>query len=307
MPLLHMETEQVRAAAQQLQRLAQEIDHQSQTLNRQLFLLQSSWQSPSGDQFCSQLQHEAQKAGSLAQSGFTLYQRVQNEVEEWETIDRNLFGHSGPISSGLWTNIIGNHWPDGTTFPGGITLPDGTTVSPKDWGDFWKKLEGEGQIVAWDLDEDSGKPLFGVKYDLWEGALYKDPDRGISVVGGSVSAKFAIDEDGVNAGLAGEYHTFKVAKENRLTGDENLGITGGYEVKALAADGFIGIKDNTLGATIGASLVTVEGEIGTNIAGANVGLTGEIGLKAEIGFQIGQETKVKLPFITIGFSLGKAK
>ena len=47
--------------------------------------------------------------------------------------------------------------------------------------------------------------------------------------------------------------------------------------------------------------------MGVNVAGVNVGVKGEIGLKAELGFKIGKETEIKLPFITIGFSFGGAK
>jgi hypothetical protein len=96
-------------------------------------------------------------------------------------------------------------------------------------------------------------------------------------------------------------------KWDGVAGSENLGLSGGMGINALKGEGFIGIKDNSLGATIGGTLVSVEGETGVNVAGVNVGVTGEIGLKAELGLQIGPKTKIKLPFITLGFTIGGAK
>ena len=45
-----------------------------------------------------------------------------------------------------------------------------------------------------------------------------------------------------------------------------------------------------------------------NVAGYNVGVSGEIGLKAEAGFQIGKDgVEIKLPLFSFGINFGKAK
>lgn len=295
MPILHMETEQVRAAANQINILAQQLEEQYRLLNQQLQQLQVSWQGPSGDLFTIHLQSEIQNVTTTAAQAFTLSQRVHREVTEWEEADNR-------ITSNFIEAWLNDHR--------GITLPDNfpSGGNGKGWEEFWKRFEGEGKIVEWDhKNKEKGGPEFGVKYQIWEDALYGNPEEdGIALVGGKVDVGASYGKDGFSAGVSGEYYTYKAQREGILIGDDQFGLTGGVKANVLAAEGFVGIKDNSLGATIGGKLVTVEGEIGTNISGVNVGLQGEFGLKAELGFQIGQKTKIKLPFVTIGFSLGKA-
>jgi hypothetical protein len=38
-----------------------------------------------------------------------------------------------------------------------------------------------------------------------------------------------------------------------------------------------------------------------------VGVSGELGFKAEIGFKIGKRTEIKLPFVSFGLNFGGAK
>ncbi len=96
-----------------------------------------------------------------------------------------------------------------------------------------------------------------------------------------------------------------ISDEARL-GNENLGLTGSSETEALGVDGELGWHDNSLGATIGGTWISETGSVGANIGGINVGVNGTIGLKAELGFEIGEHTEIKLPFISFGFSIGKA-
>ena len=54
---------------------------------------------------------------------------------------------------------------------------------------------------------------------------------------------------------------------------------------------FAGYRHGTVGAKIGGSLMSADGDVGVNVAWANVGLHGEIGLKAELGFKLGAKTE----------------
>ena len=92
-----------------------------------------------------------------------------------------------------------------------------------------------------------------------------------------------------------------------FAGDKDLGFTGSGEVKVLSGEASAGFKEWTLGASAGVNLASVKGELGANVAGINVGVGAEVGLKAEIGFKIGKETEIKLPFVTLGISFGGAK
>ena len=92
-----------------------------------------------------------------------------------------------------------------------------------------------------------------------------------------------------------------------MVGDKDLGWTGGVDVKVLQGKAFAGYYDGSVGAEAGVNLASIKGETGVNIAGANVGVNAEIGLKLELGLSIGKNTKVKLGPISFGISFGGAK
>ena len=92
-----------------------------------------------------------------------------------------------------------------------------------------------------------------------------------------------------------------------MVGDQNLGWTGGVDVKVLQAKAFAGYYDGSVGAEAGINLASIKGETGVNIAGANVGVNAEIGFKLELGLSVGKNTKVKLGPISFGISFGGAK
>lgn len=130
-----------------------------------------------------------------------------------------------------------------------------------------------------------------------------------SVEAGNGKVGFGVqpgDNGATDVAFEGEVSALSIS-DNALLGSKNLGLTAGSETEALGLDGSIGWHDNSLGATVGATWISETGSIGTDIGGLNVGVNGTIGLKAEFGIQIGEETKIKLPFISFGFSIGKAQ
>jgi WXG100 family type VII secretion target len=154
--------------------------------------------------------------------------------------------------------------------------------------------------------------LSNAKLQILEGSVFKQEffDGHLKVQEAGGAAGFGIKQDSEGRTIIGGYAEAYAAKgklEGTMVGDKDLGWTGGVEAKALSATGFAGYRDGSLGADVGVNLVSVKGETGANIAGYNVGVSGEIGLKLELGIQVGKSTKVKLGPFTIGFSFGGAK
>ncbi len=156
----------------------------------------------------------------------------------------------------------------------------------------------------------SGKGFeFGV--DLFSGALAKGEfldGYGKWEAGGSLAGIGLKKVDGKwLLGGAAEVYAGRVKVEGTMVGDQDLGWTGGVDVKVLQAKAFAGYYDGSVGAEVGVNLASIKGETGVNIAGANVGVNAEIGLKLELGLTVGKNTKVKLGPFSFGISFGGAK
>ncbi len=183
----------------------------------------------------------------------------------------------------------------------------GGSGGPPSW------LKGKGKFFEWGKKdgEKYGKPSFGIKYTLGKGALYGDASAadGFSAGGGEFGVDVSVEglKKG-KVGIFGDAYAAKLQGDTILAGDKDLGLTVAGDVKVLSGSAFVGMKDGTFGASIGGSLISAKGEVGTNISGYNVGVSGEVGLKAELGFKAGKKgLEVKLPFVTLGFSFGKAR
>jgi WXG100 family type VII secretion target len=199
----------------------------------------------------------------------------------------------------------GNGATAGGNGAGGGTSGGGSGGPPK-WlkgkGKFFERASKDGST--------SNKPSFGIKYGVAKDAVFGDAKaaNGVSAIGGEIGAEFNIES--LKKGKVGIFADGYVAKaqgETIFSGDKDLGFTGAGEVKVGGVSGFAGIKDGSLGASIGGSIITAKGELGANISGYNVGVNAEVGLKAELGFKIGKKTEIKLPFVTLGFSFGGAR
>lgn len=181
-----------------------------------------------------------------------------------------------------------------------------------DWFGDKAQFKGDGKGLEFDFKKGNSNspfsPELGIKYGA-EGSVFGDPEAadGWAAVGGGLGLKFGMDKDGPIAALYGEAYGFVAKGDTLFAGDKDLGFTGAGEVKVASADAVAGFKDGTLGLSAGVNLASVRGELGANVAGYNVGVGAEVGLKAEIGFKIGKKTEIKLPFVTIGLSFGGAK
>jgi WXG100 family type VII secretion target len=174
------------------------------------------------------------------------------------------------------------------------------------------ELKPEGKGFEFDFKKGNKSspfsPEIGLKYGA-EGSAFGDAaaEDGWAAVGGALGGKVGFDSDGPIAALYAEAYGFQAKGDTLFAGDQDLGFTGAGEFKALSGDAVAGFKDGTLGLSAGVNLASVKGELGANVAGYNVGVGAEVGLKAEIGFKIGKKTEIKLPFITLGLSFGGAK
>ncbi|HYK83960.1 MAG TPA: hypothetical protein VEV19_01250, partial [Ktedonobacteraceae bacterium] len=111
-------------------------------------------------------------------------------------------------------------------------------------------------------------------------------------------------EDGTtNVGLESSVSLLSASDGIRF-GTKDLGATAGLSTDILGLDGNAGWIDNSMQADVGANLVSDTGSVGVNLDNVNFSVNGTIGIKAELGFSIGEHTEIKLPFISFGFSIG---
>jgi WXG100 family type VII secretion target len=288
---------QLQQVAAQFARQATAVNQMQQQVKRSMGPLQSAWVGQGSGAFFREMNDKVLPATNrLCQALQDASKTTRQIAQLMEQAERDA---AAPFQTGAAASA-----PVGGAGGGGGGSAAG--------GSFWDGFSFKGKGKVWELDRANSDqpnkfdPGVIVRYGV-SGAVVGNPDaEGFSVLGGSVGAQAGVTSKGFQAGPYGEGYVAQ-AKTGGVWGDENLALTGGLTGKALAAEGFAGIRNNSLGASIGGTLISIKGEAGTNVAGVNVGLTGEVGLKAELGFQIGQETKLKLPFVTIGFAFGGAK
>lgn len=99
MPLLHMETDQVRSVAQSYGQYAGNIEQTTVALRQSAANLSSAWQGPSAAQFDEELKPLLQTLDRLAVDGQQLDQRLLQEVDEWELVD-SRFGDGAAVPGG---------------------------------------------------------------------------------------------------------------------------------------------------------------------------------------------------------------
>lgn len=87
-PVIHMETEQVRLLAGQLDHRASDIFQSCDRLRAQAARLETSWQGSTADYFHNEFWRLLQTCIRQAESLQILAQRLRHEVEEWEYVDQ---------------------------------------------------------------------------------------------------------------------------------------------------------------------------------------------------------------------------
>ena len=87
MAIIHMETEQVRAVARQLQQTSESI--QQQFMGTRNIVNSMDWQGQSRDELIYELEQISKRIVQKAEEAASLGTRLEDEVDEWETADRN--------------------------------------------------------------------------------------------------------------------------------------------------------------------------------------------------------------------------
>ena len=195
---------------------------------------------------------------------------------------------------------------------------DGNIIDKKDAPTFYKR-----QITLAEIKKQAqaSVSIYKGNYDLgdWgevdvtggEAEAHASVSAGLYVIGANGEKKFS---PGVNAEVGASVTALEIGWENQLLGDENLGLNADAKVTVGQASakadataqifGADGKLDVQLGASAKAEAIAaeVEGSVGVNVLGGEVGVKGSvnvgIGTHADVGYRDGV---VK---VDIGASLG---
>ena len=135
---------------------------------------------------------------------------------------------------------------------------------------------------------------------LWD---YETPTEDTGF-GGITPLKLSLDRVSAGEGEGGfegdgiwaEYQDVN-AETNWWAGNKNFGLTGTGTVKVGDVGGYDGYYDREFGVGVNADAASVEGDVGFNIAGYNIGLSG----KFSLGFDLGVGTEISAP---VGLLIG---
>ncbi|GAC1344452.1 MAG: hypothetical protein NVSMB27_05450 [Ktedonobacteraceae bacterium] len=215
---------------------------------------------------------------------------------------------------GIVTTMVGtiNRLDEGsiTALPEGELVYGGTESKT-----LW--FESPTSTVEGSIENKKPSLFAGLNTSIWStekekdaGQFYGAPitDTGKIEVG-KTKLGVGIQQDKSGAtevGIIGAFTLFNGSIDSRI-GSKDLGWTGGLETEVGGAEGFAGWNGKSLGADAGITLISDTVSTGVNIDNVNVGVDATIGLKYELGIEIGPQTEIKLPFISFGFSIGAAK
>lgn len=327
MTRIHMETENVSQIARELNLAALALEHLPSQINNLSQGLSSAWEGDNVDYYVREISHTANDLQEELENLQGLASQVSSEINQWEAADNNgarnirydswaLLPSGGLLASTL--PLLGAlRYP--SLPPIDTQLPSGEAGLIKSWeggldvtyANKWTRNNG------WENDADAS---LGAKVRLFEGA-YAEGDAssnwrvGNYDIGGTVGqygvsqgqagVEFGVGENGFTAGAYGEYDLVE-ASGGAVLGSALLGLTFSTAGSAGSADGFVGYKNGTVGASVGASAVAGEIGLGVNVAGANVGVSAGLGLGFELGIKLGADTEIKAGPFKIGLSFGKA-
>jgi len=321
-----METEVVQETARLLDWTCGELYYMPPKLKNLAGSISSAWQGGKSGHYASELR----RMGEILQREVINLQRlavrVGNEVSEWENADDNgtrtimqEFGFLLPGAGILVPMLPAAMAFQNLTLTSGYPGSGGETSTVKDWeagldltfSDKWTSGSG------WEKDAEIGAEA---KISLMDGAYAEGEGSsnwqlGRYDIGGAVGeygvsqgeagAQFGVGEDGFIAGAYGEYDAVAISG-GAVLGGSLLGLTVSAGGSAGSAEGFVGYKEGTVGASVGASAVAGEVGMGLNIAGANIGVKAGASVGLELGIKLGAETEIKAGPFKIGLSFGKA-
>lgn len=181
-----------------------------------------------------------------------------------------------------------------------------TAYLPKSWGD----IQGAYGFGINQSHEDGfhagayGELTLNERTDHW---IQDGDHHKLTASDGSTEVFAGVSQHGTRAGVFAELSTYNRSQE-MVTGDTALGLTRTSTVHGPGAEARVGWDRGKLSGSAGISLGSLEGEIGANMAGYNVGVVGGVGLTFQLGGDVGKHgVTVKLPFFMLGLRFGGAK
>lgn len=308
-------------------RFAQQADAQERLLREveQRFdrLRCGSWQGKGIDAFSREMDLEvlpamrrlteaSQKADVTIRSMVEIIHTAEDEAAQLFLGSNPKFRAQGGNGGSFTGDINGNRFASANNQR---VVPVNGISRQQDERSIWDYVRAKGDIVSFGVQKSDSKPRgkfdpeIELKIGTDERSVWGKPgEDGLRGVGGFVEGGVEVGTKGVMIGAGGEVYAVKGEWDGALVGNKEYGVTGGVEVKGLSAEGFGGLrfdgKGQQIGASIGGTLVSVEGSLGGNVAGTNLSLTGEAGIKAELGLVIGKKTEIKLPFFSFGLRFG---
>jgi uncharacterized protein YukE len=179
------------------------------------------------------------------------------------------------------------------------------------WGEYdakegWKKKQSIG--IKTKIVEGEYYDFEDIKGDIrWGKTDIGDYESDSKLVQGEAGFGIETDSDGdLAAGVFAEGRVWQTTGEAVL-GGRHFGGTASGKVEGLSAEGFLGLKDGSVGAEVGVALASAEASLGANVAGYNVGVHGGLIAGWKMGIRIGKRTRAKLGVFQFGLDFGKAK
>lgn len=316
-----MSAETIQAQYEQLDQLAKRFQSQAeanqqllQTVRQRADALREGWQGSGSEAFHREMDSVTYPAMNRLTHALTEGSRVTMQIarlmKDAEEDAAAPFRQNGAVGLPLTLNST-PQVAGGTATLNRSTKHPTKLASPNK--NIWDYVRVEGDI--WKFDKKSGKggadlgveATIGIKEkSVWG----KTTGDGVAGVGGYAKAGVDLSlKDGVMIGAGGEIYAVKGEWDTALMGNKRYGVTGGVEFKAFSADGFAGVQfdgdGKRIGAKVGLNLASAGASLGGNIAGYNVSVVGQIGLKAELGFGLDSKgVQLDLPIFSIGFKWG---
>lgn len=323
-----MSSDLVQARYDELERVASSFQRQAEVtadLDRRLLacltnLEQDGWLGLGASAFFNEMRGEILPAvGRLTEAlnvGFSVTQEISTTMRLAEDEAARLFGGQHEGSEGSGNGLVDSGMASSIALIGGRAIAAIAELVQK----AWKGQEHNFSFLQFDQKTQKlgiiGK--YGVRYPLVDKTMYnlsRDKNNHWKIDAGTlkagVGAEVGWNEKGTFEslfGLYGEGSALKAQGQWMLSSDDDLGIAADLEVKVLSGDVLVGWNGKEFGLSAGINIASVKGEISKNIAGYNVGVNAEVGLKWEIGFSGSSEgIQVKMPFVSFGLGFGSAK
>ncbi len=165
-----------------------------------------------------------------------------------------------------------------------------------EWGVGYQNQNGNTNIGIWgDGALAQGQLSAGLNGFLGQGSL--------TLGSGDAGLGFQHASGGINAGVWADVAGADLNVQTRF-GSPDGGVTFGGDAQALTGSAFVGEHNGSFGAGVNLAWVSVQGDVGVNVAGVHVGVN--VGLEdgLGLGFEIGPHTEVQIGPFSLGFDFG---